>query len=128
MDTRPNGSSDRQDRLSRNESPRVGDIAARIRSFHATRDFMSSHHQARATSSTGSRLAPGVNLIIVISLAIALPGCAARPAVPFSGADPADPASPTPAAKLQTKGFFVGERPADPAPWTKTSAASESGR
>ncbi len=90
---------------------------------------MSSHHHARATFFTGSRLAPGVNLIIVISLAIVLPGCAARPAVPFAGADPADAASPTPATRLRTIGFFAGERPAEPAPWTKTSAsASESAR
>jgi hypothetical protein len=67
---------------------------------------MSSHHQARATFFTGSRLAPGVNLIIVISLAIVLPARAARPAAPFAG-----------------------ERPASPAPWTKTGAsASESAR
>ncbi len=65
---------------------------------------MSSHIQARASFFTGSRLAPGVNLIIVVSLAIVLPG-AARPAVPFAGADAADAA------------------------WTKTSAsASESAR
>jgi hypothetical protein len=84
--------------------PRAGDIAARIKSFHASRDFMSSHIQARATFFTGSRLAPGVNLIIVISLAIVL-WCAARPAVPFAGADATDAA------------------------WTKTSASvAESAR
>jgi len=65
---------------------------------------MSSHIQARATFFTGSRLTPGVNLIIVVSLAIVFT-CAARPAVPFAGADAADAA------------------------WTKTSAsASESAR
>jgi|GEM_PF-6846245 hypothetical protein len=52
---------------------------------------MSSHHQARATFFTGSRLAPGVNLIIFVSLAIVL--CAARPAAPFAGVDAAGGAS-----------------------------------
>jgi hypothetical protein len=65
---------------------------------------MYSHIKARATFFTGSRLAPGVNLIIVVSLAIVLPR-AARPAVPFARADAAGAA------------------------WTKTSAsASESAR
>ncbi len=53
---------------------------------------MSSHRQARATFLRGSRLAPGVNLIIVIPLAAVLPGRAARQAVPFAGADAADAA------------------------------------
>jgi hypothetical protein len=65
---------------------------------------MSSQIQAPATFFTGSRLAPGVNPIIVVSLAIML-GCAARPAVLFAGADATDAA------------------------WTKTNAsASESAR
>lgn len=65
---------------------------------------MSSQIQARATFFTGSRLASGVNLIIVVSLAIVL-GCAARPAAPFAGADATDAA------------------------WTKTSASvSEAAR
>lgn len=66
---------------------------------------MSSHHQARASFFSGSRRPPGVNPILVVSLAIVLPRRAARPAIPFAGADPADAA------------------------WTKTSAsASESAR
>jgi hypothetical protein len=84
--------------------PRAGDIAARIKSFHASRDFMSSQFQARATFFTGSRRASGGSLIIVVSLAIVF-GCAARLAVPFAGADASDAA------------------------WTKTSSStSESAR
>ncbi len=52
---------------------------------------MSSHIQARATFFTGSRLASGVKLIIVISLAIVL--CAARPPAPFAGVDATGAAS-----------------------------------
>jgi hypothetical protein len=53
---------------------------------------MSSHIQARATFFTGSRLAPSVNLVIVISLATVRP-CGARPAAHFAGVYAAGAAS-----------------------------------
>jgi hypothetical protein len=90
---------------------------------------MSSHHQARATFFAGSRRAPDINILIVVSLAIVLQGCAVRPAIPFAGADPADAAAPIAATRVRAAGFVANERPSNAAPWTKTSAsASESAR
>jgi hypothetical protein len=85
---------------------------------------MSSHHRARVAFFGRSQPASTVSLIIVISLAIILQGCAARPTVPFAGADPADASSPAPAiTRRSTIGPFASLRPVDPTPWSKTSAS-----
>ncbi len=88
---------------------------------------MSSHHHARAASFERSRTASRIQRAFIIAsvfaLAIILQGCAARPASPLAGADPADASSPTPAIRHgSTIGSFASLRPAAPATWSKQSA------